>query len=61
MGLVLCVCLFGLILYMSVNNFSDMLGMVFLGGTSTKQWIKCLAQGHNTVTLPGVRLEPAKF
>ena len=22
----------------------------FLGGTSTKLWIKCLGQGHNTVT-----------
>ena len=31
-----------------------MLGLVFLGLTSTKQRIKCHAQGHNTV-----RLEPA--
>ena len=40
-----------------VNNFSVMLGQVFLGWTSTKQGQMCLAQGHNTVT--PVRLEPA--
>ena len=33
-----------------VNNFSVMSGLVFLGWTSTKQRIKCRAQGHNTVT-----------
>ena len=44
---VLCL---ALILYIPVNIFSIMLGRVFLGGTSTKQKIKCLAQGHNTVT-----------
>ena len=49
--------LFGLILYVPINNFSVMLGQVFLGGISTKQWIKCLAQGHNTVTPQAVRLE----
>ena len=51
--------LFVLILYIPVNNFSVMSGRVFLGGTSTKQWIKCLAQGHNIVTPPAVTLEPA--
>ena len=53
--------LFGLILYVPVNNFSVMLGRVFPGRTSTKQRIKCLAQGHNTARLPAVRLEPATF
>ena len=48
---------FGLILYSPVNNFSIMPGRVFLGLTSTKQRIKCLAQGHNTV--PPVRHKPA--
>ena len=48
---------FDLILYVPVNNFSVMLGRVFLGSTSTKQGLMCLAQGHNTV--PPVRLEPA--
>ena len=33
-----------------------MLGRVFLGRTSTKQGLMCLAQGHNTV-MP-VRPEP---
>ena len=32
----------------SDNSFSVMSGWVFLGLTSTKQRIKCLAQGHNT-------------
>ena len=49
----LCFCL---ILYVPVNNFSVMSGQVFLALTSTKQRIKCLAQGHNAV--PPVRLEP---
>ena len=40
----------------SVNNFSVMLGCVFLGLTITKQRIKCLVQGHNTVPL--ARLKP---
>ena len=45
------ICLFVLMLYVPVNNFSVMLGPfpVFLGWTSTKQRIKCLAQWHNTV------------
>ena len=34
-----------------------MLGQVFLGWTSTKQGLVCLAQGHNKV--PPVMLEPA--
>ena len=42
--------LFDLFLYVPVNNFSVMSGMVFLGGTGTKQCLMCLAQGHNTVT-----------
>ena len=48
---------FDLILYIPVNNFSVMLGWVFLGWTSTKQGLMCLPQKHNTVTQ--VRLEPA--
>ena len=42
-----------LMLYIPVNYFSAMPGRfpVFLGWSSTKQQIKCLAQGHNTVTL----------
>ena len=54
------VCLIDLILYVPVNYFSTksaMLRGVFLGSTSTKLGLMCLAQGHNTVTL--VRLEPA--
>ena len=43
----------------SVNISSVMLGRVFLSCTSTKQRSMCLAQGHNTVTLPVVRLELA--
>ena len=35
-----------LILYDSVNNISVMSGQVFLGWTSTKQGLMCLAQGH---------------
>ena len=44
-------------LYVPVNNFPAMSGRVFLGLTNTKQRIKWLAQGHNTV--PPVRIEPA--
>ena len=51
--------LFVLILYIPVNNFSVMSGWVFLGLTSTKQRIKCLAQGHSA--LPRVMLEPASL
>ena len=39
--------------------FLVMLRWVFLGWNSTKQRIKCLAQGHNTVTLLVVRYEQA--
>ena len=49
--------LFDLILYIPVNNLSVMSGRVFLGLTSTKLGLMCLAQGHNTVTL--VKLKPA--
>ena len=49
--------LFDLILYVPVNIFSVMSGRVFLGWTSTKQGLTCLAQGHKTVT--PVRLKPA--
>ena len=41
------------------NNFSFKLGRVFLGWTSTKLGLMCLAQGHNSVT--PVRLEPASL
>ena len=54
--LVIIVCLFDLILYVPVNNFSVMLGRVFQGWTSTKQGLMCLAQGHNAVA--PARLEP---
>ena len=49
--------LFGFILYVPVNSFSVMPGWIFLGWTSTKQGIKCLAQGHSLVT--PVKLESA--
>ena len=49
--------LFDLILYVSVNIFSVMSGQVFLGLTSAKQGLMCLAQGHNAVT--PLRLEPS--
>ena len=39
-------CLFDLILYVPVSNFSVMSGRVFLGWNSTKQGFMCLAQGH---------------
>ena len=50
-------CLFDLILYVPVNNFSVMSGRVFVCWTSTKLGLTCLAPGHNAVT--PVRLEPA--
>ena len=40
-----------------INNLSSINGRVFLGWTSTKLGLMCLAQGHKAVTL--VRLEPA--
>ena len=39
-----------------INNLSVMLGQVFLGWTSSKLGLMCLAQGHNAA-MP-VRLEP---
>ena len=39
-----------------INNLSVLKGWVFLGWTSTKLGLMCLAQGHNAVT--PVRLEP---
>ena len=48
--------LFDLIFYVPVNNFSVMLGRVFLGWSSTKQGLMCFAKGHNAMT--PVRLEP---
>ena len=50
-------CSFNLIFYIPVNNFSVTSGRVFLGWTSTKLGLMCLAQGHNVVT--PVRLKPA--
>ena len=50
-------CLPVLILYFPVNDFSVMSGWVFLGCTSTKQGLMCLALGHKAV-MP-VRLKPA--
>ena len=38
------------ILYVQVNNLSDMSRRVFLGRTSTKQGQMFLSQGHSTVT-----------
>ena len=49
--------LFDLILYAPVNNLSVKSGQVFLGWTSTKLGLMCLAKGHNAV-MP-VRLKPA--
>ena len=56
-NIMLIFCLFDLILYIPVNNFSVMLGRIFLGRSSTKQDFMCLAKGQNTV--PPVRFEPA--
>ena len=49
--------------YIPVNNFSVMSGQlpVFLCWTSTKQRIKCLAHGHNTVILQAASLKLATF
>ena len=52
-----CLRLFDLILYVPVNNLNSVMsGWVFLGLTSTKQRIKCLAQGHKAV--PQVKRGP---
>ena len=48
--------LIDLILCVTVNIFSVMLGRVFLGQSSVKQRLNCLARGHNAV-LPA-RLQP---
>ena len=48
--------LFDLILYVPVNSFPVILEWVFLGRTSTKNGLMCLAQRHNAVPL--VSLEP---
>ena len=40
-----------------ITNLSVIQGRVFLGRTSTKLGLMCLAQGHNAVT--SLRLEPA--
>ena len=50
--------LFDLILYVPVKSFPVMSGQVFLGLTSTKQRIKFLAEGHNTVA--PMRLLPTR-
>ena len=42
---------FDLIIYEPVNFFSVMSGRVFQGWTSTKQRLKCLAQGHKAIPL----------
>ena len=52
----LYVVLFDLVLYVSVNNLSVTSRQVFLGSTSTKLGLMCLAQGHNAVMR--LRLEP---
>ena len=52
--------LFELNLFGQVNKFSFMSGRVVQDWTSTKQQIKCFAQGHNTVTTPLVSLELSK-
>ena len=44
-------CLFVSILFTSVNNISAMPGQDFLGWTSSKQGLMCLAQGCNIVRL----------
>ena len=53
---IILIILFDLIPYVPVNNFSVMSEQVFLGWTSTKQGLMCLAQGH--IAVPTVRLEP---
>ena len=53
---ILCIKELCLTLNVPVNIFSVMSGLLFVCWTSTKQRIKCLAQGRNQV--PPVRLEP---
>ena len=45
------VLVFVLILYVPVNNFSVMSGWTFLGWTSNKQRMECIAQGHSAVVV----------
>ena len=52
--------LFVSILYAPVNNFSVMSGQVFLVWTSTKQGIKCFAQGNNTV-IPNIEWDGSQY
>ena len=54
------ICLFVLTLYIPVNNFSVML-RCFLGWPKTKQRIKCLAQGDNTVSPVMIKPETPLF
>ena len=53
------VCLFDLILYVPVNNFSVMSGRVFLGWTSTKQGLMCLARTQRSDTDEDRTLNPS--
>ena len=50
-----CICL--ICSLRPITNLSVIQGRVFLGRTSTKLGLMCLAQGHNAVT--PLRLEPA--
>ena len=50
--------LFCFIVFALVKTLSVISGRAFLG---TKQRIKCLVKGHNTLTLPAVRLGPVTF
>ena len=58
-------CLFDSILYIPewqatiLESCPTLSVRVFKGLASTKQWIKCLAQGQNTVTRPAESLELA--
>ena len=45
------VLVFVLILYVPVNNFSVMSGWTFMGWTSTKQRMDCIAQGHSAAVV----------
>ena len=54
-----------LVLYVRVNNLSDLSGCVYLGGSSTKQQVKCLLaficfvpenhfESDRTISIPSV-------
>ena len=49
---------FCLILYISLNSFSVMLGLVFLGLTGTKQRIKCLALTQRSSSSEAINRNP---